>query len=59
MELVRSLLGDLGLYGYTPTTFPELIIWIVTFVGGVSLVAGAVKSFLIVCRHFGDGGTKW
>ena len=57
-ELVKSLLEDLGLYG-TPATFPELIVWIVTFTVGAALIAGLVKTFLIVCLHFGVGGAKW
>lgn len=58
-ELVRLLLEDLGLYGYIPATFPELIVWIVAFVVGAALVAGTVKTFLIVCLRFAEGGLKW
>ncbi len=58
MELVRSLLVDLGLYGYTPTTFPELIIWVVTFTVGAALVAGTVKTILIICQRFSNGGFR-
>lgn len=57
-ELVGSLLQDLGLYGYAPATFPDLIIWVVTFVGGAALVAGTVKTFLIVCQQFAEGGFR-
>lgn len=53
------LLEDLGLYGYTPATFPELVVWIVSFVVGAALVAGTVKTILIECFHFSDGGLKW
>lgn len=59
-ELIRSLLEDLGLYGYSPATFPELIIWVVTFVSGAALIAGTVKTFLIVCQSFAEGGfMRW
>ncbi len=58
VELVRSLLGDLGLYDALPTTFPELIIWVVTFVVGAALVAGTIKTFLIICERFANGGFK-
>lgn len=57
-ELVRLLLDDLGLYG-TPSTFPELVIWIVKFVVCAALVAGTIKTFLIVCLHFGDRRSRW
>lgn len=57
-ELVNLLLEDLGLYG-TPSTFPELIVWVVTFVVGAALIAGTVKTILIACMHFRDGGIKW
>lgn len=58
-ELVRLLLEDLGLYGFTPTNFPELITWVVVFVVAAALVAGTVKTFLIVCLRFAEGGFKW
>lgn len=58
VELVRSLLDDLGLYDALPTTFPELIIWVVTFVVGAALVAGTVKTILIICERFANGGFK-
>lgn len=58
VELVDMILQDLGLYGYTPTTFPELIIWIVVFVAGVMLIAGTVKTFLMICQRFANGGFK-
>lgn len=57
VELVKLLLDDLGLYG-APTTFPELIIWVVTFVVGAALVAGTIKTFLIICERFANGGFK-
>ncbi|MDE5758296.1 MAG: hypothetical protein K2H85_06750 [Allobaculum sp.] len=59
MELVKMLLEDLGLYGYTPATFPELVIFIVSFVVGAAFVSGTVKTILILCFHFSDGGLKW
>lgn len=57
-ELVDSLLHDLGLFDI-PSTFPELIIWIVKFVVCAALVAGTIKTFLIVCLHFGDRRSRW
>ncbi len=57
-ELVRLLLDDLGLYG-TPSTFPELVMWVVAFVVGAALIAGTIKTFLIVCLHFGDRRSRW
>lgn len=57
VELVRLLLDDLGLYG-APSTFPELIVWIVTFTVGGALISGTVKTFLSVCQRFSNGGFK-
>lgn len=57
-ELVRILLEDLGLYGYTPTTFGELIVWFVSLVVAAVLVAGTIKTFLMICRSVGNGGTR-
>ncbi len=59
VQLVDMLLSDLGLYSCTPSTFPELIVWIIKFVVGAALIAGTVKTFLIVCQRFSDGGTRW
>ena len=53
-EITRYLLDDLGLYGSTPSTFPELIIWIVTFTVAAALSAGIIKTCFIVCREIGE-----
>lgn len=57
-ELVKILLEDLGLYGYTPTTFGDLIVWFVSVVLAGTLVAGTIKTFLLVCRSVGNGGAR-
>lgn len=57
-ELVDLFLDDLGLHG-TPSTFPELVMWIVKFVVCAALVAGTIKTILIVCLHFGDRRSRW
>lgn len=51
---MEYLLNDLGLYGSTPSTFPELITWVVTFTVGASLLAGIIKTCFIVCREIGE-----
>lgn len=53
-EIVKTLLEDLGLYAAAPTTFPELIVWIVTFTVAASLLAGALKTSFVVCREIAD-----
>lgn len=53
-EIMEYLLNDLGLYGSTPSTFPELITWVVTFTVGASLLAGIIKTCFIVCREIGE-----
>lgn len=58
-ELVRILLEDLGLYGYTPTTFGDLITWFVAVVIAAVLVAGTIKTFLLVCKYVGSGGGRF
>ncbi len=42
--LVNDFLNDLGLYGTVPTTFPELIVWVVTVTVAFSLIAGVFKT---------------
>lgn len=53
-EIMKMLLEDLGLYAAAPTTFPELIVWIVTFTVAAALLAGIIKTCFIVCRDFGE-----
>lgn len=53
-NIVKMLLEDLGLYGATPMTFPDLIIWIVVFVVAADLVAGTIKTCFIICREFAE-----
>lgn len=56
-DIVKMLLDDLGLYASAPTTFPELIVWIVTFTVAAALLSGVIKTCFIVCREF--GGRMW
>lgn len=49
-EIMKMLLEDLGLYAAAPTTFPELIVWIVSFTVAASLLAGIIKTCFITCR---------
>ena len=53
-EIMKMLLEDLGLYAAAPTTFPELIVWIVSFTVAASLLAGIIKTCFIVCRDLGE-----
>ncbi len=53
-EIVDYLLTDLGLYGGTPTTFPELIVWVTKFVVAAALIGGIIKTCFIICREIGD-----
>lgn len=53
-QLVKMLLDDLGLYGAAPATFPELVVWVVTFVVAAALVAGTIKTCFIICREFAE-----
>lgn len=53
-ELVKLLLDDLGLYGFTPATFPDLVVWVVSFTVCASLVSGIIKTCFIVCREFAE-----
>lgn len=53
-EIMKMLLEDLGLYAAAPTTFPELIVWIVSFTVAASLLAGIIKTCFITCREFAE-----
>lgn len=53
-ELIKFLLDDLGLYGSAPATFPDLVVWVVTFVVAADLVAGTIKTCFVVCREFAE-----
>lgn len=53
-ELVKLLLDDLGLYGVVPTTFPELVVWVVSFTVAAALVSGVIKTCFIICREISD-----
>lgn len=53
-DIVDYLLNDLGLYGFTPATFPELIVWWTKLVVAAALIAGIIKTCFIVCREIGE-----
>lgn len=54
--LVNEILTDLGLYGNTPTTFPELITWIASISVAAVLIAGFIKLYFWVIAVIGKGG---
>lgn len=53
-DLVKLLLDDLGLYGVAPATFPELVVWVVSFTVAGALVSGAIKTCFIICREISE-----
>ncbi len=53
-DIIKMLLDDLGLYEAAPTTFPELVVWVVSFTVAASLLAGVVKSCFIICREISE-----
>ena len=54
--LVNEILNDLGLYGTTPTTFPELLTWLATVSIAAVILAGIIKVFFWTCATIGRRG---
>lgn len=55
-DIIIALLQDLGIYGVTPATFPELITWIATVTISAALLAGIFKTLFIICMEFRKAG---
>lgn len=53
-EIIDYLLTDLGIYGASPATFPDLIVWVTKFVVAAAIAGGIVKTCFIICREIGE-----